>query len=199
MWRVVGRHADMSGLPDAQRFPWSLPSKPDIPAVLHLPRAGSPISRLAEHGRDESADTACRPCSACWRPCPPARCDSPSSTCRWDRVSPLHASGRSRDAHILEKVWTEPRHIEQQLTDLTEHMENVIQTYLRNEYETIDEYNLPPVKSPNRTATLSSPISGQSERNRRQGLTSIMQAGARCLHPHRLRHPTEHAPRHHAG
>ncbi len=34
------------------------------------------------------------------------------------------------------------RHIEQQLTDITEHMENVIQTYLRNDYSTMEAYNL---------------------------------------------------------
>ncbi|MBT3378656.1 MAG: ATP-binding protein [Lentisphaerae bacterium] len=39
------------------------------------------------------------------------------------------------------KIWTDPRHIEQRLADLNEHMEKVIQMYLRNEYATITEYN----------------------------------------------------------
>ena len=42
---------------------------------------------------------------------------------------------------VTNRIWTEPPHIEQRLTDLTEHMENVIQKYLRNEFETIEEYN----------------------------------------------------------
>jgi len=42
---------------------------------------------------------------------------------------------------VSDKIWTEPRHIEQKLGDLTEHMENVIQKYLRNQYTTIAEYN----------------------------------------------------------
>ena len=42
---------------------------------------------------------------------------------------------------VTSRIWTEPPHIEQRLTDLTEHMENVIQKYLRNEFETIEEYN----------------------------------------------------------
>jgi S-DNA-T family DNA segregation ATPase FtsK/SpoIIIE len=46
-----------------------------------------------------------------------------------------------QDALVGRKIWTETRHIEQRLTDLTEHMENVIQKYLRNEYQTIGEYN----------------------------------------------------------
>ena len=42
---------------------------------------------------------------------------------------------------IGNKAWTEPRDIEQQLADISVHMENVIQKYLRNEYKTMEEYN----------------------------------------------------------
>jgi len=46
------------------------------------------------------------------------------------------------DASLVSaRIWTEPRHIEQRLTDLTEHTENVIQKYLRNDYKTIEDYN----------------------------------------------------------
>ncbi|MDB6039453.1 MAG: segregation ATPase, FtsK/SpoIIIE family, partial [Verrucomicrobiales bacterium] len=40
------------------------------------------------------------------------------------------------------RIWTQPNQIEEQLRDLNEHMEKVIQMYLRNEYATIAEYNL---------------------------------------------------------
>ena len=39
------------------------------------------------------------------------------------------------------RIWTEREHMQQRLADLTEHMETVIQKYLRNEYATIDQYN----------------------------------------------------------
>lgn len=42
---------------------------------------------------------------------------------------------------VRSRIWTEPTHIQQRLVDLTEHMENVIQKYLRNDYATIQEYN----------------------------------------------------------
>ena len=42
---------------------------------------------------------------------------------------------------ISGKAWTEPQHIEQQLTKLTEEMETVIQTFLRKKYATLQEYN----------------------------------------------------------
>lgn len=39
------------------------------------------------------------------------------------------------------RIWTEPGQIEERLSDLNQHMEKVIQMYLRNEYATITEYN----------------------------------------------------------
>jgi S-DNA-T family DNA segregation ATPase FtsK/SpoIIIE len=42
---------------------------------------------------------------------------------------------------INNRIWTQSGQIEQKLTDLNEHMEKVIQMYLRNEYNTIAEYN----------------------------------------------------------
>jgi DNA segregation ATPase FtsK/SpoIIIE, S-DNA-T family len=40
------------------------------------------------------------------------------------------------------RIWTQTSQIEEKLGELNEHMEKVIQMYLRNEYETIAEYNL---------------------------------------------------------
>jgi S-DNA-T family DNA segregation ATPase FtsK/SpoIIIE len=42
---------------------------------------------------------------------------------------------------INNRIWTQSTQIEQKLADLNEHMEKVIQMYLRNEYHTIAEYN----------------------------------------------------------
>ena len=39
------------------------------------------------------------------------------------------------------RAWSETRHIDQQLADLSEHMGYVIQKYLRGQYSTIEEYN----------------------------------------------------------
>jgi hypothetical protein len=42
---------------------------------------------------------------------------------------------------INSRIWTQAGQIEQKLAELNEHMEKVIQMYLRNEYRTIAEYN----------------------------------------------------------
>jgi hypothetical protein len=45
------------------------------------------------------------------------------------------------DALVGGRIWTDVDQIDQRLGDLTEHMETVIQKYLRNEFATIDDYN----------------------------------------------------------
>jgi S-DNA-T family DNA segregation ATPase FtsK/SpoIIIE len=43
---------------------------------------------------------------------------------------------------VTQRIWTESDDIDARLVDLTEHMENVIQKYLRNEFPTLEEYNI---------------------------------------------------------
>lgn len=85
------------------------------------------------------------------------------------------------DALIGGKIWTEPRHIEQRLTDLTEHMENVIQKYLRNEYHTIDQYNQQAgeIAEPYRFLVLADFPANFTD-NALKRLASIISSGARC-------------------
>lgn len=42
---------------------------------------------------------------------------------------------------ITHRIWTQSTQIEERLAELNEHIEKVIQMYLRNEYATIEEYN----------------------------------------------------------
>ncbi|MHC4210695.1 MAG: FtsK/SpoIIIE domain-containing protein [Planctomycetota bacterium] len=85
------------------------------------------------------------------------------------------------EAFVGGKIWTETRHIEQRLADLTEHMENVIQKYLRNEYATIALYNdeAGEIAEPYRFVVVCDfPTSFSDGAARR--LTSILTSGARC-------------------
>jgi DNA segregation ATPase FtsK/SpoIIIE-like protein len=79
------------------------------------------------------------------------------------------------------RIWTEANHIEQRLADLTGHMENVIQKYLRNRYPTIAEYNAEAgeVAEPYRVLVVANfPANFTVEAIRR--LVSIAQSGPRC-------------------
>jgi len=82
---------------------------------------------------------------------------------------------------ITGKTWTGAQQIEQRLIDLTEHIENVIQKYLRNQYATIEEYNSEAgeIAEPYRfLVVLDFPVNFSEAAARR--LVSIAQNGPRC-------------------
>jgi len=85
------------------------------------------------------------------------------------------------EALVTNRIWTEPRHIEQRLADLSEHMENVIQKYLRNEFETIEDYNRDAgeIAEPFRFLVIANFPANFSEQAQRR-LLSIAASGARC-------------------
>ena len=87
----------------------------------------------------------------------------------------------SDEGRILERIYTEERHIEEQLLNLTEHMEEVIQKYLRNEYPTIDDYNrnAGQIAEPYRFLVMADfPVNLSDKASRR--LQGIIRSGARC-------------------
>src|SRR5205823_6531532 len=82
---------------------------------------------------------------------------------------------------VNSRIWTETPHIEQRLADLSAHMENVIQKYLRNEFQTIEEYNVfaGEVAEPFRILVVANfPVNFSESAARR--LVSIASSGARC-------------------
>ena len=79
------------------------------------------------------------------------------------------------------RIWTEPRDIEKRLSDVTAHMETVIQKYLRNQYRTIEEYNAQAgeVAEPFRVLVVANfPVNFSLEAARR--LVSIVNSGPSC-------------------
>src|SRR5208283_2031492 len=45
------------------------------------------------------------------------------------------------ESYINGRIWTQQNQFEEKLAELNEHMEKVIHMYLRNEFESIAEYN----------------------------------------------------------
>jgi len=82
---------------------------------------------------------------------------------------------------VNNRIWTESQHIEQRLADLTEHMETVIQKYLRHQYESIDEYNLfaGEIAEPYRFLVVANLPANFTEASARR-LNSILSSGPRC-------------------
>lgn len=79
------------------------------------------------------------------------------------------------------RIWTEASQIEKRLLDITEHMENVIQKYLRNQYKSIEEYNRAAgeVAEPYRVLVIANfPTNFTPDAARR--LISILSSGPAC-------------------
>ncbi|MFM8803272.1 MAG: hypothetical protein ACKOK8_05100, partial [Planctomycetia bacterium] len=81
---------------------------------------------------------------------------------------------------VTSRIWTEPPQIEQCLADITEQIELVIQKYLRNEYESIGDYNADAeVPEPYRFVVVANFPANFTETSARR-LASIASSGARC-------------------
>ena len=82
---------------------------------------------------------------------------------------------------VTNQVWTDPRQIDERLTDLAVHMEKVTQKYLRNEYATLGEYNAVAgeVAEPYRVLVIADFPANFDEKSAAR-LASIMAGGVPC-------------------
>ncbi|MEZ6123887.1 MAG: FtsK/SpoIIIE domain-containing protein [Planctomycetaceae bacterium] len=82
---------------------------------------------------------------------------------------------------IHSRIWTDSSQIRQQLQKVTEHMENIFQTYLRSQFETIEEYNASAgeVAEPYHFVVIAGFPSAFTEESGRH-LSSILTSGPRC-------------------
>ncbi len=82
---------------------------------------------------------------------------------------------------VASRIWTDTAHIEQRLADLTKHMENVIQVYLRKEFHSIEQYNAfaGEMAEPYRVLVVANFPANFSEAAV-QRIKSIVASGARC-------------------
>jgi len=82
---------------------------------------------------------------------------------------------------VASRIWTDAGHIEQRLADLTKHMEDVIQVYLRKEFHSIDDYNAfaGEMAEPYRVLVVADFPAGFTDASAER-LKSIVSSGARC-------------------
>jgi len=89
--------------------------------------------------------------------------------------------GDYEETLIHGRIWTQTTQIEERLAELNEHIEKVIQMYLRNEYATLDDYNAHAgtVAEKHRFVVISGFPAAFSETASKR-LLSIATSGARC-------------------
>jgi hypothetical protein len=178
---------DLSQVPNAmpqdERLKPPEPTQLALPALLSFPERCSLLLKSGEEGRSQAVQTLQAVMLRDLTCLPPGKV-------RFTILDPVGLGENfgafmhlaDYDEHLVtSRVWTETGHIEQRLEDLTAHMENVLQKYLRNLYKTIEEYNAQAgeVAEPFRILVVANfPIGFSAEAARR--LISIVSSGPRC-------------------
>ncbi|HZZ27202.1 MAG TPA: MARVEL domain-containing protein, partial [Pirellulales bacterium] len=180
-------HVDLHTIPGAissdEQLNGLLPTQFNLPALLPFPQNASLLFKATGEGRRIAIEAVQAEMLRMITSIPPGKV-------RFTIVDPvglgenfagfMHLADHD-ELLVTNRIWTEPSHIEARLSDLTEQMENVIQKYLRNEFHSIDEYNVfaGEVAEPFRVLVVANfPVNFTETAARR--LTSIASSGARC-------------------
>ncbi len=119
------------------------PSRFSVPLCLAYPEQGSILFETADRGHDEAIGTLNNIILRLLATAPPGRLNftilDPVGLGQ-NFAGIMHLADHEEQI-INSRIWTQSGQIEQKLADLNEHMEKVIQMYLRNEYASIAEYN----------------------------------------------------------
>lgn len=139
----VALETDDSPIPADDRLSLPGPTAFTVPLSLGFPHAGSLLLSTSATGRDQAISALNNMILRLLTTTPPGKL----SFTIFDPVelgqsfaAIMHLSDYE-ESLVNRKIWTQTKQIEQRLADLNEHMEKVIQMYLRNEYESISEYN----------------------------------------------------------
>ena len=130
-------------MPKDRRLALPGPSTFSVPLVLAYPLEGSILFETARTENDEPVETINNVIFRLLSTTPPGKL----SFTIFDPVglgqnfAALMHLADYEESYINSRIWTQTNQIEEKLAELNEHMEKVIQMYLRNEYETITEYN----------------------------------------------------------
>jgi S-DNA-T family DNA segregation ATPase FtsK/SpoIIIE len=173
------------------RIPHGVPRDPrlrkfkELPlsALLGFPERGALLLKASGEGRTAAVQTLQAVMLRCLTAMPPGQV-------RFTIFDPVGlgenfaAFGHLADyveSLVTSRIWTETVHIEQRLADVTANIENVIQQFLRNQFQTLQEYNeqAGEVAEPYRMVVVANfPVNFSADAARR--LVSIASSGARC-------------------
>lgn len=154
-----------------------------LPAVLALPDRPSLLLKATDEGRDVGAAAVRATMLRMLAAMPPGKLQFTviDPTGLGQNFSEFMHLADFDEKLIGSRIWTETNHINQKLADLTKHMEDVIQKYLRNEFASIQEYNANAgeVAEPFHVLVVANfPNNFTDDAARR--LISIMKSGPRC-------------------
>jgi hypothetical protein len=176
-------HVDLQKITDQIPKQLDIPPTFSVPALLAFPKHSSLLIETERTGRADAVRAVQMVMTRLLTALPAGRL-------RFTMIDPvglgqnfagfMHLADYD-DALVGGRIWTDSDQIDQRLGDLTEHMETVIQKYLRNEFATIDDYNeqAGELAEPYRFLVVADfPANFSAEAIAR--LSSIANSGARC-------------------
>ncbi|MCH2062932.1 MAG: ATP-binding protein [Roseibacillus sp.] len=123
------------GLPDARAI--------EVPMALQLPHDGSLLFETEGSGRETAIGALNNIILRLLATTPPGKLNFTiiDPVGLGENFAGIMHLADYEDSVIDGRIWTQRGQIEEKLGELNEHIEKVIQMYLRNEYETITDYN----------------------------------------------------------
>jgi hypothetical protein len=176
-------HVDLQQITDQVPKQLEIPPTFAVPALLAFPKHSSLLIETERTGRPEAIRTMQMVMTRLLTSLPAGRL-------RFVMIDPvglgqnfagfMHLSDYD-EALVGGRIWTDPDQIDHRLADLTEHMETVIQKYLRNEFATIDDYNeqAGELAEPYRFLVIAD-FPGNFSAEAIARLASVANSGARC-------------------
>ncbi len=170
-------------LPVNQRLAWPGPAAFTLPLSLVCPLQGSILFESGKGSGEEAFGVINNIIFRLLSAAPPGRLNFTifDPVGLGQNFSALMHLADYEDANIDSRIWTQPAQFEEKLAELNEHMEKIIQMYLRNEYATIAEYNAAAGSVAEKYYFLvvaSFPVNFSENAARR--LRNIAASGARC-------------------
>jgi len=142
--RLAGSVESFTGpLPKDPRLKWFGPATLSAPLALACPQQGSILFESGKTSGDEAFGVINNIIFRLLAATPPGKL----SFTIFDPVglgqnfAALTHLADYEESSINSRIWTQPAQFEEKLAELNEHMEKIIQMYLRNEYATIADYN----------------------------------------------------------
>lgn len=171
------------GVPADVQMPRPDLAKLSVPALLSFPQRASLLFRAFDDGKPSAISTMEAILLRVWTALPPGkvRCTIIDPIGRGENFSGFMHLADHDEKLVDYRIWTEASQIDERLSHLTAHMENVLQKYLRNQFETLAEYNAQAgeVAEPFHFLIVAHfPVNFNDETARR--LVSLASSGARC-------------------
>ena len=137
----IARLAD--GLPKDPRLALPCPPTLMVPLSLVCPSQGSILFETGKTGNEEAIAAINNIIFRVFATTPPGKLMFTifDPVGLGENFASLMHLADYEESYINSRIWTQSAQFEEKLAELNEHMEKIIQMYLRNEYATITEYN----------------------------------------------------------